>query len=189
MQAASHRNQRYQTQNLLSVRTWEFKSPRPHQWCQPLKAKGTGETGVRAGSRRPGPIRASRGQFGHPRGSAAERVSPPPPLSAGSRSRPACPTDAIAMIDRPSICPPTRTRERRLRRKRLSKDCLGNGRTTKSRSTHSSRRRASRDRWSSSTLVALWSNISGFGIIVLHVKDTSASARCPINDAGRSRGV
>ena len=25
-----------QTQNLLSVRTWEFKSPRPHQQNQPL---------------------------------------------------------------------------------------------------------------------------------------------------------
>ena len=27
-----------QTQNLLSERTWEFKSPRPHQWAQCLRA-------------------------------------------------------------------------------------------------------------------------------------------------------
>jgi hypothetical protein len=116
-------------------------------------------------------------------------VSPPPPLSAGSRSRLARPADAIAIIDRPAICPPIRVREPKQRRKRLSKDCLGKGRTTKSRSTHSSRRRASRDRWSSSTLVALWSNISVFGMIVLHVKDILASARCPINDVGGSKGV
>jgi hypothetical protein len=116
-------------------------------------------------------------------------VSPPPLLSAGSRSRLARPADAIAILDRPSIGPPMRAREARVRRKRLSKDCLGKGRTTKSRSTHSSRRRASRDRWSSSTLVVLWSTISGFGMIVLHVKDILASARCPINDAGGSKGV
>jgi hypothetical protein len=92
-------------------------------------------------------------------------------------------------MDRLEICPPKYVREPRQRRKRLSKDCFGNGRTAKSRSTYSSRRRASRDRWSSSTLVALWSNISGFGMIVLHVKDILASARWPINDAAGSKGV
>ena len=176
-------------QDLLSEGRWGFKSPRPHQWCQPLKAKATGTPGVRAGTRRPGPIRASLGQFGHTPVKAAERVSPPPPLSAGSRSRLARPADPIAIIGRPSICPPICVRERRRRRKRLSNDCLGKSRTAKSRSTHSSRRRASRDRWSSSTLVALWSNISLLGMIVLHVEDTLASAGCPINDAGGSKGV
>src|SRR5438270_5031174 len=85
-----------QTQNLLSVRTWEFKSPRPHQWCQALKATETGSPGLTAGYRRPGPIRASLGQFCHPREKAAEKVSPPPPLSAGSRSPLAPPAQAIA---------------------------------------------------------------------------------------------
>ena len=114
----------------------------------------------------------------------------PPAAGFGRLALPlARPADAIAIIDRPAICPPMRVREPRQRRKRLSKDCLGRGRTTKSRSTYSSRRRASRDRWSSSTLVALWSNISLFGMIVLHVEDTLASARCPINDAGGSKGV
>jgi hypothetical protein len=159
---------------------------RPQQWCQVLETKGAGAPGVGAGSRRPGPIRAFLGQFGHPAARAAERVSPPPPLSAGSRSRPARQADAVAIIDRPAICPPIRVRERKQRSKRLSKDCLGKTRTAKSRSTHSSRRRASRDRWSSSTLVALWSNVSGFGMIVLHVSCILASARCPINDAGGS---
>jgi hypothetical protein len=116
-------------------------------------------------------------------------VSPPLPLSAGSRSLPARPADAVAIIDRLEICPPKYVREPRQRRKRLSKDCFGNGRTAKSRSTYSSRRRASRDRWSSSTLVALWSNVSVLGMIVLHVKDILASARCPINDADGSKRV
>jgi hypothetical protein len=106
-------------------------------------------------------------------------VSPPLPLSAGSRSRLVRPADAIAIIGRPSICPPIRVREPRQRRKRLSKDCLGKSRAAKSRSTHSSRRRASRDRWSSSTLVALWSNISVFGMIVLHVKEHLGIGQMP----------
>jgi hypothetical protein len=47
---ASYGDKPDQTQNLLSVRTWEFRSPRPHQQFNPLVGFGSNASPARLGA-------------------------------------------------------------------------------------------------------------------------------------------
>src|SRR5260370_29237083 len=66
----------YQSQNLLSVRTWEFKSPRPHQLNRYLAAFAAPETqpSGRARPRRDGCLRRSKAELATARPAEKRRL-------------------------------------------------------------------------------------------------------------------